>query len=182
MSQSGLAVLAGVSQQALSRLEDTLTTKAPTENWWEDIDGISGQYPDQPHEDIQITWSEYTFYLRFATEEDFAQQAINQQQVEIKNLAWKTLAKLVSSNAPVSPKGANYPVGDKLVLREGHYQSNEFLVVDIENQRLWHLLYNGRDGDCWDHNNVLGEYIGHYTPLTSELEIQLHGLRSILGI
>lgn len=32
MSQSGLAVLTGVSQQALSQLEDTLTSKAPSES------------------------------------------------------------------------------------------------------------------------------------------------------
>ena len=32
MSQSGLAILAGVSQQALSALEKTLTTKAPSES------------------------------------------------------------------------------------------------------------------------------------------------------
>jgi hypothetical protein len=34
MSQSGLAILAGVSQQAISKLEKTLTTKAPSE-WLE---------------------------------------------------------------------------------------------------------------------------------------------------
>lgn len=32
MSQSGLSTLAGVTQQALSRLEDTLTSRAPSKS------------------------------------------------------------------------------------------------------------------------------------------------------
>lgn len=38
MSQSGLAVLCGVSQQAIAQLENTLTSKAPSK-WLESLVG-----------------------------------------------------------------------------------------------------------------------------------------------
>ncbi len=47
-------------------------------------------------------------------------------------------------------------------------------------RRIWHVVNNGADGDCWGNNNVLtggAGAVGHWLPWSAELEARVRSVR-----
>jgi hypothetical protein len=69
----------------------------------------------------------------------------------------------------------------KIPLREGHFQTNQFLIWNAEERALWNLSYNGRDGDDWSANNVAGAFIGHRLDASEGLAAEIEVLTATLA-
>lgn len=65
----------------------------------------------------------------------------------------------------VEPENADFPEGTKVILRETFYHK-DYLV--ITNDKIWKIIYNGRDGDMWCWNNVGNMYIGSWIERTNQ--------------
>lgn len=145
---------------------------------WEDEDGIGGT--GKYYGDSYIVWekTEYTAYLRPATESEIAEyQARKQAELSKKSAIARLhqIAEMIGTGAEQPPR-SNYPKGQQFVLRQGHFQANEVLLLESDSDRLWHLTYNGRDGDDWRPNNVAGTHIGRYLTISPDLRAEVEEL------
>lgn len=65
--------------------------------------------------------------------------------------AWKALCKLIQQGE--RPEKAD-PQGEQWPAKRAYDQPR--VLIDRERGQIWLVEYNGRDGDCWAHNNVAG--------------------------
>ena len=154
---------------------------------WEDEDGITGSGFYRGNAAIVSEWHEHKSYLRLATLAEIEQQerldvekeAAQNRTAEIKAL-WE---RVKGDAAAIYPQQADYPQGLSPVVQRGYFQDNRILVLEpstlTQPARIWSLLYNGRDGDEWSHNNVISQYIGCYLELTPEQEAEIRPLFQI---
>lgn len=154
---------------------------------WEDEDGITGSGHYDGGAAIVAEWNQYKSYLRLATLAEIEQQerldadkaAAQNRTAEIKAL-WE---RVNADDAAVVPLRADYPQGPKVVVQRGYFQDNRILVLEpstpTQPDRLWALVYNGRDGDNWSHNNV-ADYIGRYIEIAPHRAAELQPLFAAL--
>jgi hypothetical protein len=135
-------------------------------------------------EDEHRSWKEpvYKSWLKEASAEVSETFLKAKAQTELesatKKIAIARLKEISSTitieNGSVAPEFAPYPTGKTFVVQQGHYQANHLLV--LEDNRLWYLIYNGRDGDLWDLNNVENGYIGRWLEVSPELKAEIEEL------
>ena len=149
--------------------------------YWEDDDGII--HKGEAIGDCVYAWRQWIYYLKPATEEEIAR---HNQQVEadrVRKEAQKAIAQIYNNisveNGAIAPKNSSYPSGKELVVRMGHHQPNDLLIITQD--KVWGVTYNGRDGDDWRGNNIAGGWVGCWVPLTPELETQLNQIYEALS-
>lgn len=145
---------------------------------WEDEDGIAGT--GRNYGGTHIVWEEtqYTAYLRPATEEEIAEYNARKQAKAEKATAIARLIEIAKTitTENKAPRVSDYPKGKEFVIRQGHFQANEVLLLEDDGDRLWYLIFNGRDGDDWRPNNVASAYIGRYLEISPDLRIEIEEL------